>query len=83
MLFKEKITEKDKRISNLYINEIKNAKILDENKQKELILAWKNHKDINARNQLIESNLRLVVKRALAYFKNTFLPLVTLKFEFL
>ena len=71
MLFKEKIDNIDKRNSNIYINEIKNKKIHNEEIQQELFSAWKNHKDYNSRNKLIESNVRLATNRAIVYFKKT------------
>ena len=71
MLFKEKLTDTDKKTSNYYINKIKDKKIYPENIQKELFLAWKNHKDYTSRNKLIESNVRLALNRALIFFKKT------------
>ena len=72
MLFKGEISEEIQRISNIYISDISKIPLLDKDKQRDLFIAWYKYRNIDARNKLIISNLRLVVKIALFHYKKIF-----------
>ena len=50
-----------------YFNSLTNVKSLTKTEERKLMLRYKNHNDINARNKLITSNLKYASKMASAY----------------
>ena len=50
-----------------YFDEIKNIPVLEDNVEKELLTKWKKNKDTQARDIIIQNNLRLVTSIAKNY----------------
>ncbi len=53
-----------------YLAEIRNYPLLDKGQEHDLAVRYQEHNDINAARHLVSSNLRLVVKIALEYYRN-------------
>jgi len=53
-----------------YLAEIRKYPLLDKEQEHDLAVRYQEHNDINAARHLVSSNLRLVVKIALEYYRN-------------